>query len=137
MALKIDHIGIAVANLEKSLEKWQRALGLRVGSVEEIKERGLKLANLIPENGPSIELISALGEDSTVEKFIEERGEGIHHFCFEVDDIEKAVGSLKKKGVQFIEPAPQRGAEESLIAFIHPSSFNGVLIELKEKRAKG
>ncbi|MFP4082974.1 MAG: methylmalonyl-CoA epimerase [Candidatus Aminicenantes bacterium] len=133
MKLKIDHIGIAVSHLEESMKKWEEVFGLKAKNIEEIKERGVKLASLDLEGGPSLELVSGLAEDSAVAKFIEQRGEGIHHFCFEVEDIHKAVEKLKKKGVQFVEPVPVKGAEGSLIAFIHPLSLNGVLVELKEK----
>ena len=132
--MKVDHIGIAVKDLEGSLERWAKVLNLRVRGVEEIKERGVKVVQLELDEGPSIELVTPSGEESPVEKFIRERGEGIHHFSFEVQDIKGAMRELKEKGIQFIHNEPQKGAEGSWIAFIHPSHFNGVLLELKEKR---
>ena len=131
--MKIEHIGIVVNNLEESLTLWTELLNLRVRGIEEIKERGVKLAHLEIDDGPSIELVTPHGEGSPLEKFLRERGEGIHHFCFEVQDVEDAVKKLKEKGIQFVHDKPQKGAEGSLIAFIHPRHFNGVLIELKEK----
>lgn len=133
MIKKIDHIGIAVNDLDKSLSKWQEILGLRLQGKAEIKERGVKLAELEINGGPILELISPLGEGSPIWKFLEEKGEGIHHFCFEVDDVAEAMKKLSDAGVQFVNEQPQRGASGSLIAFIHPRIFNGVLIELKQR----
>lgn len=131
---KIDHIGIAVRNLEESLARWEELLGVKARKIEEIKERGVRLVHLDLEKGPSVELVSPFGDESPLAKFIEERGEGIHHFCFKVKDIEKVMEELKKKGIQFVQEKPQKGAEGSLIAFIHPASLNRVLIELKESK---
>ncbi|MFQ6108205.1 MAG: methylmalonyl-CoA epimerase [Candidatus Aminicenantales bacterium] len=136
MGWKIDHIGIAVRDLEKSMARWQAVFPLRIKRVEMLQERGVKLAQLDLEAGPSVELIAAYGGDSSIEKFIDEKGEGIHHFSFEVDDIHRSIQELKEKGIQFVEPVPVQGAEGSSIAFIHPRNLNGVLIELKEKRDK-
>ncbi len=94
------------------------------------------MAHLEVEDGPSIELVTPCGEGAPLEKFLKERGEGIHHFCFEVQDIEEAAQRLKEKGIRFVHDRPQKGAEGSLIAFIHPRYFNGVLIELKEKKTQ-
>ena len=111
MKLRIDHIGFVVKDLEESLEKWQQTLEMELSGVESIEERGVRVAQLDFENGPSIELISALGEDSAVKRFLEERGEGIHHFCFEVDDIQGAIKELKEKGRCFREKVKERGKE--------------------------
>ena len=134
--MKIDHIGIAVMNLEESVTMWTEMLNLKVRGIEEIKERGVKLAHLELEEGPSIELVTPCGEESPLEKFLKDKGEGIHHFCIEVEDIEAAVGRLQERGIQFVHDEPQKGAEGSLIAFIHPRNFNGVMIELKEVKSK-
>lgn len=131
--MRIEHIGIAVRNLEESLTLWTGMLNLKARGIEEITERGVKLAHLEIEEGPSIELVTPCGEDSPLEKFLEERGEGIHHFSFEVEDIQSVIEGLKTKGIQFVHDKPQKGAEGSLIAFIHPRHFNGVLIELKQR----
>jgi methylmalonyl-CoA/ethylmalonyl-CoA epimerase len=130
--MKIEHIGIAVKNLDESVALWTEMLGLKVRGIEEIEERGVKLAHLELEGGPSVELVTPCGEDSPLEKFLKDKGEGIHHFCIEVGDIEAAIGKLKEKGIQLVHDEPQKGAEGSLIAFIHPRNFNGVMIELKE-----
>ena len=131
--MEIEHIGIAVRDLEKSLSQWTSMFNLKMRGIEEIMERGVKLAHLELEGGPSIELVTPCGEDSPLEKFLNEKGEGIHHFSFEVENIESVMESLKAKGIQFVHDRPQKGAEGSLIAFIHPRNFNGVLIELKQK----
>ncbi|MFC2169079.1 methylmalonyl-CoA epimerase [Acidobacteriota bacterium] len=132
MINKVDHIGIAVKDLEKSLTIWKDIFGLHAHGIEDIKERGVRVVRL--GESPSIELVSGIGEGSVIEKFISERGEGIHHFCFEVSDIKKALIELKKKGIQLVHEIPQKGAEGSLVAFIHPKMLNGALIELKEQR---
>jgi len=131
---RIDHLGIAVKDLEESLKRWKELFGVKVGVVEEIKERGVKVAHLEFEDGSAIELVASLGEDSPIEKFIKEKGEGIHHLSFEVEGIEEVMKVLKDKGIRFIQERPQNGAEGSKIAFIHPRNLKGVLLELKEKR---
>ena len=130
----ISHIGIAVRNLEESLRAWERVFDLKPGIVEEVRERGVKLAVMKLDKGTDLELIAPVGEESPVKKFLEKRGEGIHHFCFLVDDIEQAVKDLKTRGIRFVQDAVQKGAEGSRIIFIHPGNMNGVLIELKEER---
>ncbi|MGB8951453.1 MAG: methylmalonyl-CoA epimerase [Candidatus Aminicenantales bacterium] len=130
---KIDHIGIAVKNIEKSLTDWESLFGLRAGKIEKIKDRNVKLIHLEFEDGPSVELVSPLAEDAAVAKFLNERGEGIHHVCVIVDDIQEAMEALKKKGLQFVQEEPEKGAGGSRIAFIHPRSLNGVLLELKQE----
>ncbi len=135
MNIKMNHVGIAVQNLEKSLEKWKALFSAKEPTIEEIKERGVKIAQLDLEGDTSIELIEAIGDQSTVKKFLDKKGEGIHHFCFEVEDINKAMKELRKKGISFVNDKPVKGGEGRLIAFIHPNNLNGVLIELKEKKS--
>lgn len=133
---KVEHIGIAVKNLEESLGRWAEAFGLKTRGIEEIKERGVKVAHLSSGEGPSIELVAPNGEGLIVEKFLKEKGEGIHHICFEVDDLKETMKKLKERGAQFVQDKPYKGAGGSLVVFIHPRSFNGVLVELKEKAVK-
>lgn len=130
---RIDHLGIAVKDLDASLKKWKELFGAKVGVIEEIRDRGVKVAPLEFEDGSAVELVAPLGEDSPIEKFINERGEGIHHLSLEVDGIEEVMEELRNKGIQFIQEEPQKGAEGSKIAFIHPRNLEGVLLELKEK----
>jgi methylmalonyl-CoA/ethylmalonyl-CoA epimerase len=130
--LGLDHIGIAVRDLESSQARWTALFGARSGPVEEIAARGVRLVKLNFPEGPAVELVSSFGKASPLVKFLEERGEGIHHVCFEVEDIKAVIEQLVKAGLQFISDTPQQGAAGSLIAFIHPQSLNGVLVELKE-----
>lgn len=134
MKIKVEHIGIAVKNLEESMARWAEFFGVKTRGIEEIKERGARLVHLDLGEGPSLELVTPLGEGSALEKFLKEKGEGIHHICFEVENIEKAMEGLRKRGIQFIQERPQKGGDKSLIAFIHPRNFNSVLVELKEKK---
>jgi len=131
---KIDHIGVAVKNLEERLALWETVFGARAEKIEELPERGVKLAHLRFPHSPTVELVCPLNDQAAVAKFIAERGEGIHHFCFEVDNIETAFEELKKTGVQFVQDKPYLGAGKSRIVFIHPRSLGGVLIELKEEK---
>lgn len=132
MITLLDHIAIAVKDLERSIELWTSALKIKSEAIEEIPDRQVRLAKLKPQSSPAIELVSALGEGSPVAKFIESRGEGIHHLCFQVTDIEQSLKELKEAGMRLIQEQPVQGAGGSRIAFLHPSSLNGVLIELVE-----
>lgn len=131
---KLDHIGIAVEELESSLERWAKAFDFEFSQIEVLPHRGVRVAYLFPEKGPAIELISPLGEDSPINKFLENRGEGIHHLCFRVKDLKKLMAELKERGISFLTDEPVCGAGGSQIAFIHPKVLNGVLIEFKEKK---
>lgn len=133
-AKKLDHIGIAVEDLEASLEKWAKTLGLEKSEIEVLPHRGVRVAYLFAEEGPAIELVSPFGEESPVKKFLETRGEGLHHFCFRVDNLKKFMSELRAKGLSFLNEEPVSGAGGSQIAFIHPKVLNGVLIEFKEKK---
>lgn len=137
--LGIDHIGIAVNNIEKVMGFYSRALGLTLGGIEEMPDRHLKIgfidvADRSPSETTRIELIEPTSSESVMANFIAKRGEGVHHFCFQVDDIEEALRHLRKEGFELIDKKPRQGAEGSKIAFIYPKSTGGVLIELKEKR---
>lgn len=134
MTEKIHHIGIAVKNIEKSLNKWKRFFSVKNEGVEEIKSRGVKVAALKFEHEPMIELLEALGDDSPIKKFIHKHGEGIHHICLKTDRLDQKVEELKKKGIRFIQNEPVPGAGGSRIIFMHPDNLNGVLIELKEEK---
>jgi methylmalonyl-CoA/ethylmalonyl-CoA epimerase len=129
----IHHIGIAVENLEESASRWAALFGAECGAIEEIPERGVRVINLHFPEGPAVELVSPLGRQSAVAKFLEKRGEGIHHFTLEVEDIEGTVERLKKAGLELTTDRPQTGGGGSLVVFVHPKSLNGVLLELREK----
>ena len=129
--MKVDHIGIAVKSLTEAVKVYQDAIGLDVSGYDEVDDQGVRIAMLtIGES--RIELLEPTREDSPIEKFMMKRGEGIHHIAVRVDDIEQALERLKASGVRLIDSTPRRGAHNTRIAFIHPSSTHGVLLELVE-----
>lgn len=128
------HVAIAVRNIDEVAKLYETALGLKVTHVEVVGEQGVKAAMLEPKGGgTAIELLEPLSDDSPISKFLEKRGEGIHHICFLVDNIESALERLKKEGVQLIDQSPRPGVHETRVAFIHPKALKGVLIEIAEK----
>lgn len=132
----IAHIGIAVKDLDASVERFRTLLGKDPAQREVVSDQNVSTA--LFETGPSgIELLQATSADSPVARFIERRGEGIHHVCFEVDDIRAELSRLGKQGFQLIDKEPRLGAGGYLVAFLHPASTNGVLIELGQKPAPG
>ncbi|MEA2492080.1 MAG: methylmalonyl-CoA/ethylmalonyl-CoA epimerase [Acidobacteriota bacterium] len=126
----LDHIGIAVKTIEGAAI-WQ-ALGLTIEHVETVESQGVKTA-FLSVGDSNIELLEPTGPASSVAKFIEKRGEGIHHICLRVDDIEQHLARLKAQGFRLINEAPVPGAHGCRVAFLHPAAGNGVLIELSEK----
>lgn len=130
----VHHIGIAVRDLEKSLEKWSALFGAAAGPVEELPERGVRLAHLRFAAGSEVELVAPLGDNSPLAGFLGSRGEGLQHFTLEVDDIEAAMSELGRAGLRFTTDLPQRGAGGVLVAFVHPHSLNGVLLEIRQGR---
>jgi methylmalonyl-CoA/ethylmalonyl-CoA epimerase len=128
----IDHIGIAVQDHKNSVSNWEKLTGEKSGIVEKIDEQGVLLSKLKLKEGPVIELLASTGEETPVGRFLKKKGQGIHHICFQVENLDFLVESLKKNGVRFVQEVPVKGSEGSRIIFIHPSDFNGVLIELKE-----
>jgi methylmalonyl-CoA epimerase len=129
----IDHIGIAVSSLQESLSFWETSLGIELHGIEEVAEQHVRTA-FLPVGGTEIELLEPTRPDSSVARFIEKRGEGLHHIAIRVDDIEAALAELKAKGVQLIDESPRSGAGGTRIAFVHPKSTHGVLLELCERR---
>ena len=129
--MKIDHIGIAVKSLTEAVKVYQDAIGLSVSGYDEVDDQGVRVAMLsIGES--RIELLEPTRADSPIEKFMSKRGEGIHHIAVRVDNIEEALERLKAAGARLIDSAPRRGAHDTRVAFIHPSSTHGVLLELVE-----
>ena len=129
----VDHIGIAVSNLQESLSFWETSLGIELHGLEEVTEQHVRTA-FLPIGGTEIELLEPTSPDSTIARFIEKRGEGLHHIAIRVDDIEAALAELKAKGVQLIDETPRGGAGGTRIAFVHPKSTHGVLLELCERK---
>ncbi|MEI7557154.1 methylmalonyl-CoA epimerase [Candidatus Chlorohelix sp.] len=126
---KIDHIGIAVKDLTSSLKFYEEALGLENIGFEVVEEQGVRVAFLTVGES-KIELLEPLNEESPIAKFIAKRGEGIHHICLDVEDVPEALNELKERHLQLIDQQPRRGAHHKDIAFVHPKSSSGVLIEL-------
>ncbi|HET9129820.1 MAG TPA: methylmalonyl-CoA epimerase [Terriglobia bacterium] len=129
--MKIDHIGIAVKSLANAVKIYENTLGLKVSGYETVEDQGVHLA-MIPLGDSRIELLEPLHAQSPIEKFMAKRGEGIHHIAVSVENIEEAIERFKASGARLIDAVPRRGAHNSKIAFIHPSSANGVLLELVE-----
>ncbi len=126
---KIEHIGIAVKSLEVSNLVFEKLFGAPSYKQEEVVSEGVKTSFFM--NGPNkIELLEATSENSTIAKFIEKKGEGIHHIAFDVEDIVSEIERLKKEGFIILNESPKKGADNKLVAFLHPKSTNGVLIEL-------
>ncbi len=132
MYKRLTHIGIAVKDLEKSAAIFSKLFGMNKEHTEEVAEQKVRASFFkIGESG--IELLEATSPDSTIAKFIEKRGEGIHHLSFEVDDIDAELARLKREGFQLIDEKPRIGADGYRIAFVHPKSTNGVLVEISER----
>ena len=130
---KVDHIGIAVSNLEESIKFYEEVLGLKLHGTETVEAQKVKVA-FLPVGDTEIELLEATSPDSPIAKFIEAKGQGVQHIAFKVDNIEVALEEMKAKGVRLIDEKPRYGAGGAKIAFLHPKSTNGVLIELCEKK---
>jgi methylmalonyl-CoA epimerase len=127
--MKIDHIGIATRQLDEALALWRDALGLEVEFTEDVTEQGVRVA-MLPIGETHIELLEPLSQNSPVGKFIEKRGPGIHHVAIRVNDIRGSLAQLKARGTRLIDETPRTGAGGCLVAFVHPASANGVLLEL-------
>ncbi|MPM47285.1 hypothetical protein SDC9_93993 [bioreactor metagenome] len=126
--IKINHIGIAVADIDESLKFWRDALGIELSHIEDVPSQKAKVA-FLPVGESEVELVNPTTDDSGVAKFIAERGGGMHHLCIEVDDIEGVIANLKEKGVRMIDEMPKELPGRKM-AFVHPKSAGGVLVEL-------
>lgn len=132
--MKINHLGIATKGIDEALKFWSDALGLENVHTEVVEDQKVRVA-MLPIGESRIELLEPTSEDSPISKFLEKRGGGIHHIAVEVEDIEAALAKLKARGMRLIDAEPRIGAEGCLVAFVHPSSANGVLLELVQTRA--
>ncbi|HEX8367952.1 MAG TPA: methylmalonyl-CoA epimerase [Pyrinomonadaceae bacterium] len=131
--MKINHLGIATRGIEEALKFWENALGLENVHSEVVEDQKVRVA-MLPIGESRIELLEPTSEDSPISKFLEKRGGGIHHIAVEVEDIEAALLKLKSEGARLIDEQPRIGAEGCLVAFVHPSSASGVLLELVQKQ---
>ena len=130
--LKIDHIGIAAKSIDQAAPFWNTILGLPMAGKETVEEQKATKV-FLPVGESEIEILESTSPDGALAKFIESRGEGVQHIALRVDNIEAALKELKEKGVRLIDEKPRRGAGGAKIAFIHPKSTNGVLLELSER----
>ena len=132
MTSKIDHIGIAVANLDEAIKLYTEVLGLKVHGTETVEEQKVKVA-FLPIGDTEVELLESTDPEGPIAKFIEAKGQGIQHIAFRVSNIEEALAAMKAKGMRLIDEKPRYGAGGAKIAFLHPKSTHGVLIELCER----
>jgi len=128
--MRIAHVGVATRSIAETSCLYE-ALGLKVGPIEEVEEQHVRVA-LIDLGESAIELLEATGPDSPIARFIEKRGEGIHHLALEVDDIEANLGMLGSKGFELVDEVPKKGAQGVAVAFVHPRGTGGILLELCE-----
>ena len=129
----IEHIGIAVKNLEASIKYYEDVLGLKCYAVEEVKDQKVRTAFFIIGQ-TKLELLESTEPSGPIGKFIEQKGEGLHHLAFKVNGLETILAEIGAKGIQLIDKKPRKGAENLSIAFLHPKSTNGVLTELCENK---
>ena len=130
---KLEHIGIAVKNIESANKLFSQLLGRTHYKIEEVASEGVR-TSFFDIGGVKIELLEATNPDSPIAKFIDKKGEGIHHLAFEVSDINKSLKDYEAKGFQLINTSPKDGADNKRIAFLHPKSTNGVLVELCQEK---
>ena len=125
----IEHLGIAVRSIEEQLPYYEQVLGVKCYNIEDVADQKVKTA-FFKIGQTKIELLEPTSDDSTIAKFIEKRGEGIHHIAFATPDVQEALNEMEAKGVHLIDKAPRKGAEGLSIAFLHPKSTRGILTEL-------
>ena len=129
--MKLEHIGIATRGLDEAVGFWRDALGLAVLDTEIVEDQKVRVA-MLPIGGSRVELLEPTSEDSPIAKFLEKRGPGLHHIAMGVEDIRATLAKLKNSGARLIDETPRKGADGCLVAFIHPASTGGVLLELVE-----
>lgn len=128
----IDHIGIAVNDIESALNFYRDALGLELAEIEVVEEQKVRVA-FLPISGGELELLETTEKDGPIAKHIEKNGEGIHHIALRVENLEESLAELKSKGIQLIHEKPRKGAGGAKIAFLHPKATGGLLLELCER----
>ncbi len=129
--LRINHIGLAAESIDAALNVFRDGLGLDEVGGEYVKSDAVRVS-FLPLGESRLELLEPVGEEGPVQKFLTNRGPGVHHICLEVDDLQGMLQRLKERGVELIDQEPRRGAHGTLVAFVHPKSANGVLVELVE-----
>lgn len=135
--LGIDHVGVAVENLEEAIRLYTEKVGMKLVHREDLPDRGIKVAFLVGQDGvTAVELMEPMNhedQNNTVAKFIKNRGQGMHHLAVKVNDIQEALKEMESKGMSLIDKGPRRGARGHLVAFVHPKSVGGVLLELVQE----
>jgi methylmalonyl-CoA/ethylmalonyl-CoA epimerase len=129
MLERVEHIAIAVADIEAALAHYRDVWGVEAEHRERVEDQGVEEA-MLPVGDTYVQLLGATGPDTTVSKFLEKRGEGLHHIAFEVSDLEATLAELKVKGVQLIDEQPRLGGRGHMVAFVHPKGNHGLLVEL-------
>ncbi|MTI46504.1 methylmalonyl-CoA epimerase [Sporosalibacterium faouarense] len=132
MVKKVDHIGIAVKDLEETLKFYQEILGMDLQGTEIVEEQKVKVA-FLPIGDTEVELLESTDKEGPIAKYVEKKGQGVQHIAYRVENIEKAIEEMKEKGIRMIDEKPRYGAGGAKIAFAHPKSTHGVLIELCER----
>ena len=136
MLRKIEHVAIAVADLDAALDHYRDVWGVEPEHRERVDDQGVEEA-MLPLGDSYLQLLGATGHDTTVGRFLDKRGEGLHHIAFEVDDLEATLADLKDKGVQLIDERPRRGGRGHMVAFVHPKGNRGLLVELIQAPRRG
>ena len=129
---KLDHIGIAVNSIEEASRLYTGPLGLTLDHVETVREEDVRVG-FLPLGGSELELLEPIGGEGPLAKFLDKRGEGLHHICIDVEDLSSTMERLREQGARLLNQEPLRGARDRLVAFVHPLSANGVLLELSQK----
>ncbi|MDQ3958086.1 MAG: methylmalonyl-CoA epimerase [Actinomycetota bacterium] len=129
---KIEHVALAVADLDAAIAHYQNVWDLRVSHRERVEDQGVEEA-MLPLGESYLQLLAPTSPETTVGKFVSRRGEGLHHIAYEVDDLEAALAELKAKGVRLIDQAPRRGGRGHMVAFVHPAANHGLLVELIQR----
>ena len=132
MKVVLDHVGIAVRDLDEALAFYRDVLGLDVEPAEDVPSQGVR-AHFVPAGAAALELLEATAPDSPIARFLQRRGPGLHHITLRVDDIDAAIARLKAKGARMIDESPRPGASGARVAFVHPASAHGVLVELRQQ----
>lgn len=130
--MKIDHLGIAVRSINDSMSFYRDVLGLELATLETVEDQGARVA-MLPVGEARIELLEPVSDDTVIGRFLGRRGEGLHHICYEVENLTALLERLRARGLRVLDGYPRKGAGGKMVAFIHPTSAGGVLVELSEK----